>query len=153
MAKKSFKAFSLLEVVVMLGIFIAMILILFPIAINQLQGNKIDLEVRSLKSAMSNQAEYAFANKDNKNYGVAFFNDHYIVYSGNTLATADTTDRYDFSEDINISEINFNNLGSEINFAKGTFRPNTTGSFHINSDGSGYQININSEGLITYTKL
>jgi len=153
MVKTKYLAFSLLEVVVVIGIFSAITMFLFPLALNQLQGNRIDAEVKAIKSAISNQAENAFANKNNVNYGIAFFPSHYILYSGETLATAESTDQYDFSPEMSISNINFTNLGSEINFTKGSFRPNTVGSFEIGSDGITYLITINSEGLILFSKI
>jgi type II secretory pathway pseudopilin PulG len=153
MVKNKFKAFTLLEVVVVLGVFFMITMFLFPIAIGQLQGNKTDIELRSIISAIGNQSENAFTNKANSNYGIAFFSDHYILYTGDNLATAVSKDQYNFNADVIISEINFSNSGSELNFEKGSFRPNTFGSFKIKTGILGYTVTINSEGLIGYSKL
>jgi len=153
MVNKRFKAFSLLEVVMVVAVMIIIALFLFPIALNQLQGNKIDLEVRSIKSNIATQAEYAYAKRDNSSYGIAIFNDHYTLYAGDSLAAATSSDTYNFTSEIRISNINLANGGSEINFVKGSFRPSTTGSFRISSGTVTYLVSINGEGLIIFSKV
>ena len=120
MVKRKLKAFTILEIVVVLGIFSVITMFLFPLAISQIQGNKIDYEVKILKSAILSLEESAYSGKDNKNYGVALYTDHYILYTGNNLAGADTTTQYLFSPEVSISNINLTSLGSELNFPKGS---------------------------------
>jgi len=153
MANRSLKAFSLLEVILIMGVFIIMTLIFLPVGINELQGNKIDNVVKELRSLIYTQSQSAYTFKNNKDYGLAFFQDHYIVFTGSSLAQAESETKYDLSGEIKINEINFNNLGSELIFTKGFFKPNTYGSFKVMSGGLAYQVTINSEGLLLISKL
>jgi len=153
MANRKYKAFSLLEVILIMGVFLVMTLIFLPVGINELQGNKIDNVVKEVRSLIYTQSQSAYTFKNNKDYGIAFFQDHYIVYTGSSLALAESQTRYDLSKEIKINEINFNNLGTELVFTKGSFRPSTYGSFKIINGGVGYQVTINSEGLLLIAKL
>ena len=153
MAKRDFKAFSLLEVILIMGVFVIMTLIFLPVGINELQGNKIDNVVKEIRSLIYTQSQSAYTFKNNKDYGIALFADHYIVYTGSSLSQADSQTRYDLSSEVKISNINFNNSGSEFVFLKGSFRPNAYGSFKVVSGSLSYQITINSEGLLLISKL
>jgi Tfp pilus assembly protein FimT len=147
------KAFTLLEVIVIIGAFLALTLIFLPIGIEQLQTNKIDIVVKDIKSLIYNQSQKAFAFKESKSYGMAFFTDHYIVFSGDTLATADSQSRIDLSREISITNISFNDAGNELRFEKGGFRPHTYGSFQITTGDATYKLTINSEGLLLVEKI
>ena len=153
MARKKLFAYTLLEIVVILGVFSGLALVFLPVGIEQLQSNKIENVVKDVQSLIYSQSQSAYAFKDNKSYGIAFYIDHYIIYTGESLALADSQTRYDLSREISIKNINFNNSGSELDFAKGSFRPQTFGSLQITTSNSTYQITINTEGLISVSKL
>lgn len=153
MVNKKLKAFSLLEIILIMGAFIIMTLIFLPIGINELQSSKVDNVVKDIRSQIYTQSQSAYTFKNNKDYGIALFQDHYIIFTGTTLAQAENQTRYDLSAEIKISEINLNTLGSEIVFVKGSFKPNAYGSFKIITGNVAYQITINSEGLLLISKL
>ena len=153
MARNKISAYTLLETVIIIGVFSALALIFLPVSIEQIQSSKIESVVKDVQSLIYSQSQSAYAYKANKSYGIAFYSDHYIVFSGESLSEADSQTRYDLSSEIKINNINFNDSGTELRFAKGTFRPHTFGSLEISTSYSTFQITINTEGLILVNKL
>lgn len=153
MARKKISAYTLLEMIIIIGVFSALALIFLPVGIEQIQASKIENVVKDVQSLIYSQSQSAYTYKANKNYGIAFYSDHYIVFSGDSLSQADSQTRYDLSSEIKINHINFNDSGVELHFAKGTFRPHTFGSFEVSTSYSSYQITINTEGLVLVNKL
>lgn len=153
MARKKLCAYTLLEILVIIGVTTGLAMIFLPVGIEQIQINKIENVVKDVQSLIYSQSQSAYTYKANKSYGIAFYSNHYIVYSGDSLSQADSQTRYDLSSEIKINNLNFNDSGVELRFAKGTFRPHTFGSFEVSTSYSSYQITINTEGLVLVNKL
>ena len=71
MARKKLFAYTLLEIVVILGVFSGLALVFLPVGIEQLQSNKIENVVKDVQSLIYSQSQSAYAFKDNKSYGIA----------------------------------------------------------------------------------
>lgn len=151
-SKHSLKAFSLIEITVVVGIFFFIAILALPMAINQIETTKASTAMKELKSAIFLVEQNAFTEKNNSGYGIGFLTNSYIVFQGDSLATATAQDTYKYSNDVRISNVNFGS-GNEVDFVKGSFRPAVSGSVDIASGSQSYRINISSEGLLTYEKL
>lgn len=144
--------FTLIEMLVVIGIVIVVAFIVVPISVVQLQGNKLESETKKLKSSMHNQQQYAYSAREDSAYGIVFNSGNYVLYQGDSYATATVTETIDLTNEVDIVQINFADSSSEVNFAKNEFRPSTTGNIVISDGINSYTININSQGLIETTK-
>lgn len=147
------KAFTLTEMLVVIGMFMALTFLVLPVAIQEISTSKADATIKDVRSAIYLLGQNAFTRKNNKTYGIALFNDRYITFTGNSLATADTSDTFDLSREVSISQISLTGGVTEIIFPAGSFKPSVVGGFRVGDSTSGYLLNINAQGLITFTKL
>lgn len=144
-------AFTLLEVTVVVAVVFAVSIIALPVAINQIQTTRAVSAMKDIRSAMFLVAQNAYTQRNDTSYGIAFFENSYVVYKGNSLANATEQDTFNFTSDIEIEAIDFNG-SSELNFAQGSFKPINSGSLNVRNGLEAYTINISSEGLITSEK-
>lgn len=147
------KAYSLIEIVVVLGIFFIMVAIALPLGIRELGVNKAQNSAFDIESALSLAQSNSYSNYKDSSYGVALFPDRYIVFNGLSLSTASNTDTFYLNYGVNITNINLNPDTTEIVFNKGELKANTNGFFDLGSYEDYYRISINSEGLINIFKL
>ena len=143
------KAASLLEVLIVLAIFSMMVVLTFPFSLQLINKSRADAEVKTLSYVIFRQQQDAYAGLNNKAYGVALYSNRFIIFTGNSLATADSQDTYYLNSPISISSISLNS-GNEIVFNPNSFRSNAHGHLHVSDSQKTYRIDINSEGLISY---
>ena len=146
------KAFTLLEVLVVLGILSAISVIIIPVAVSQLRRDQAESTATDITSAMFAQQQKAVTGQASSGYGIAIYSNKYTIYKGASLAAATVKDDVTFTSGLSISNINLAAGGNEIKFNQGSVTPNTTGSFNINSSNSTYKVDINREGLISTTR-
>lgn len=147
------KAFTLLEVLVVLGITMTLSIMVMPVAISQIQSKTVLNMAEDLSSSLFLYQQNAYSRKNNKSYGISFSTTRYTIFIGNTLASAENFESVDFPSSVTISQISLANSSNEIVYPAGSFKPSTTGTIRLTDGITIYQININSEGLITYTQL
>lgn len=146
------KAFTLLEIVIVLGLFSIVSLLVFPISISQSQSSKIDYEVSNFASLLKLQQQKAYAMQNNASYGIYMYSDKYVTYQGSSFASATDKVIINFPNEVKIDQFNLNTGGTEINFTAGSFRPNAYGNVRFTTSGIIFIFDINSEGLIRYYK-
>ena len=144
--------FTLIELIVVIGIFSMVSMMALPIAIKNIQTTKSDSAMKDLKSAIFLVEQDAFSKKVNQGHGIKFYSHSYVVYTGNSLATATITDTFTQPDDVLFTNINFGG-GSEISFPVGSFRPLSSGSIDVTNGASTYRIQVSSEGTIQSSKL
>ncbi|MEI7578476.1 MAG: type II secretion system protein [bacterium] len=153
MLKRKLQAFTLLEMVVVLGLFLSVTFLLLPVTINKIQGNKLDKEATNLLSYLFVQQQNSYSSYQDKSYGISLAPDKFIIYSGNSLGTADSVETIILNPVNQISQMNLSDSATEIHFAKGSFRPDHSGYLDISNQSKKYRININPEGLITISTI
>lgn len=149
--RPNIKGFTLLEIIVVLGIFLALSVLAFPTTIAQVQKGKMESATSDMSSLIFVQQQDAFSGLNNKNYGVAFAEDSYTLYIGNSLATAESTEVIDLPNGLTINQITLSNAATEINFTKGSLKPSDFGSITITNGIQTFTWSINREGLISYS--
>lgn len=143
------KAASLLEVLIVMAIFSMLVVLTFPFSLRLINQSKADAEAKTLAYVLFRQQQDAYAGLEGKSYGVALYNDRFVVYTGDSLATAESTDTYYFTSPIRLQALSLSS-GSEITFQNNSFRPSAFGYFLISDANKSYRIDVNSEGLISY---
>jgi len=149
---KNLPAFSLLEVLIVTTIFFAIAIITLPFSIGQLQESRSDAVLKDLRSALFLIEQDAYTRKNNSAYGIAFFSDHYIEFSGPSLATATEQNSVSVTGSTRFSDYSFGG-SNEVNFVAGSFRPTSSGSVVISDGKNSYRLSVSSQGLISYTIL
>ncbi|MFZ6021980.1 MAG: type II secretion system protein [Patescibacteria group bacterium] len=143
------KAASLLEVLIVMAIFSMLVVLTFPFSLRLVNQSKADAEAKTLAYVLFRQQQDAYAGLEGKAYGVALYNDRFVVYTGTSLATAESSEAYYFASPIHLQGLSLSS-GNEVTFSSNSFRPNTFGHFLISDSNKSYRIDINSEGLISY---
>lgn len=143
------KAASLFEVLVVMAIFAMLVVLTFPFSLRLINQSKADAEAKTLAYVLFRQQQDAYSGLQNKAYGIALYSNRYVIYTGTSLAAAESSDTYYFSSPIRMSSISLSS-GNEVTFPSGSFRPQANGSLVISDSQKNYRIDINSEGLISY---
>lgn len=146
------KAFTLVELLVIIGITTTLALITLPILTSRVQGNDILETVKAINSQIIQQQQNAYSGKNSISYGIKFNTNDITLFQGNSYASSTNQEVYPFTNGITVSQINLTS-GSEIVFNSGSFRPNVNGSINFYSNPDTYSITINSEGLVRYAKV
>lgn len=147
------RAFTLLELVLVLGITLALSALVLPFALTEIRRGQVQTTAQDLHSQIFRVQQQAYAGDANTARGISFASDNYKLYSGNSLAAATSVDTIEFPAGVNITAINISGGGSELNFAVNKFRANNTGTITISDGLESWQLTINSEGLLTSNAL
>lgn len=152
MAAKA-KAFTLMEMVIVIGLIAVSTAILLPYTLSQISRSNVSNAADNLESLVFLQQQRAYSHYQDQSYGIYFDANDIYLYKGESYASAIETDRVDFDSTVGIASVSLNSGGRDINFPKGSFRPSAFGTVEISKDGSNYQVVINSEGLIDVYKV
>ncbi len=139
------KGFTLLEMMVALGIIILLAAVTVPFY-NQISFSRTTESARGeLTSVLRLAASQASASQNDSAFGVYILSNHYILFRGNSYASRIAVEdrSFDLPAGITLSGLN------EVVFAKQTGLPNVTGTISlINQLGQTMTVSINSQGLI-----
>jgi len=147
------KAFTLLELLVVLALMSFIILIVLPGSINQVKGTSVDSRASELVSQIYTYQQNAYSGLANKSFGIKFGTTSYTIFTGTSYATSDTHEDINLDSGITISNLTLSGGVSEIVFSPGSLKPSANGSWKIGDVNATYQININKEGYIEYSKV
>jgi type II secretory pathway pseudopilin PulG len=146
------KAFTILELVTVMAIFMALSLVALPILIRQIQSTNAEFYTYQISSNIFYYQQNAFANKDNTSYGFKFEGDSYTLFTGPNSSSGTVISEIELPNNIKISEVEFENGFDEIVFSSNKLYPNTNGTFSVSDGEESFVLEINSEGYIGYTR-
>ena len=109
--------------------------------------------VKDVESNIFLYQQNAYSGKNNKSYGVAFSATQYKLFIGESLASAENVENYTFGSNVSITSINLNDGGTEIVFAPSSLKPSAYGSIRFSNGNEAYDLKINREGRIEYSKI
>ena len=148
---KSNKAFTLIEMLIVIAILLSATVIVIPVSVRQLQNIRSNAKARELSSHIFSVQQDSYSGLKDKIYGMAFYPNRYEIFTGANRGSADTIDSFLLPNNIILSNIDFNGT-NELVFVKGGFRPNFAGSLNVYDGVTSYNILITTEGAIWYTK-
>lgn len=136
--------FTLPELLIVIGITSLFALMLIPISLSSLQSQTIGDETLNMKSVLRRAAGQAEFQKNDSDHGISFLADSYVLFSGSTYSTRNTTldEVFDLPSSLTVSGMN------EVVFEKGTGIPTTSGTLTIDFQGKQKSISINEYGLV-----
>lgn len=150
---RKIKAFTLVEILVVLGMFLGILAIVLPIGVRELQFNKAQNSAFDIESALQLAQSNSFSGLESSKYGIAIFSDRYVFFKGESLSAAVSQDEFRFNNGVTMKNNNLTPSTNEIIFEVGLLKPNVTGYFDVGSSADNYRININKIGLINLEKL
>ena len=151
------KGFSLVEVLVVIGIMAIMIIAGTYFYSNLQLATQLDENTSQIIQTLRTAREYSVAGYNSSPYGVYFLvtgtPDLYILYQGSSYASRNTS--YDriatMDRALSASSTNLSLIGGniDINFAQGSGTPSNVGTLVLShSAGGSRSININKFGLV-----
>lgn len=143
------KAMTLLEMIVVMGIFTISTYIMLPYTVKLVNQTRTDSEAKNITYALFRQQQDSYAGLGNSGYGIAFTTTGYTVFTGDSLATAAYKDTYTLNESVRITSIQLG-ASNEVAYPKNSFRPNHTGYILLSDSISVYRVDITQEGLISF---
>jgi hypothetical protein len=149
--RNSLKAYSIMEIVIILGLFFGIIAVLLPVGVRELQVNRAQTAAFDIESALNLMQSNSYTGLDGKDYGIKLEADRYITYTGSDYINLETSDEFLLTLGVNISNINLIPVSTDINFDTGNLQANVSGSFDIGTSEQLYRVHITEQGLI-YTE-
>ena len=140
---KLLKAYTTLEVIVVVGIILLISGLVVPMSIRQTKLNELSVAGKDFHSHVFVQQQNAFSGKNNSSHGVYVENDSYWLFEGDSFLTSTVKDEFSFGKGINVISGN-----TEIIFAKGSQKPSQESTIILSFDERNYMILINEEGVI-----
>lgn len=144
------KGYTLLELLLVVGIFLIVILVATPFSVTAVQKSRIENTVQGVKSQLFVAQQNAYARKNNRIYGVSFSSNSYSVFYGQDLSTIENTEVFALPAGTSIDQIALTNNAQQITFALGSFRPSASGTIRFKTLNQYVVLEINSEGFISW---
>ncbi len=150
---KNNSGFTLMEVLITLGLIAIVAIVISVVDINNFRGDSFKSEVGTIGTSLQTARANSFNNINQKKHGVAFnpagFNG-YVIFEGGTYATRDT------AQDVFIASsyiLNFSPASpTEVVFDQLSGNANYNGDITLSDPQRGVStvININNEGKIAW---
>lgn len=147
-----YKAFTMLEVVVVMGVLVAVALISLPLTYSSVVQSNAEGFMRDLNSRSFSQQQLAYTGTGGDDFGIAFETDEVIYFTGPNLLGATNTIEQSLPPGLELDTINLTGVNDEIVFDSQSFRPDETGYVDYTDTGFTHRIQFNEEGLIEYLK-
>lgn len=145
-----YRAFTLIEMLVVIAMVTAMGAFLIPISLSQVYMSKADGAANQLVAVISKQQQDAFSGYLDSEFGIRISGNSYTLYRGNNfdVGVNKVTNTFE-TETISTS---LSSGGGDIHFEKGQLRPSSFGTLSVGSSGNFVQVVVNREGLIYVNK-
>lgn len=144
------RGMTLVEILIVLGIAFFGLLFGLAISVPRLQSARLDSTMEDMTSVIFVAQQNAYAGRNSTSYGIYFNTESYVLFTGDSYATATSTEDISFPAGTSISQVSLDDASSEIVFVKGSVVPSTFGTVSVTNERDTYVIDINSEGLIDW---
>lgn len=144
---RQFEGFTLLEILLTLGILLIIGTLVLPITLQRSQESKLKVYANQLVTDIYYQQQRSSLKGIPS--GIAINNNGYTLFDGESFSTASETQIKTYPANISITNVNLT-LGNEILFPEGKFKPSIYGTLVITDGQSSISIYINREGLMGY---
>lgn len=148
---RSRKAFTILEVVSVMGLLVAASFFAIPFLISQIQETNAQFFASQMTSSIFLLQQNAYSQKAGDANGIRITQDSYILFDGTNFASGNVIGEVDIPSNLKINNINLTGGANDIIFPDGSVVPSASGSFQVSDGSAVYIITINSEGLVNYT--
>jgi|GEM_PF-6992411 len=140
---KLLKAYTTLEVLVVIGIIVLITAMVVPVSIRQTKLNELSIVGKDLYSHMFVQQQNAFSGKNDSSHGVYIESDGFWLFQGESFNDAETKEHFAFGKGVSLISGN-----TEIVFPKGSQEPLDGANIVLTFANNNYVISISEEGVI-----
>lgn len=144
---KKYRSFTLVEILVVIGIVTIIGVLVIPISLNRLVFERLDSSANIIASSIFKQQQNALSKYMNSEFGVVINSNSIELYRGNSYATATYISPIAFDNVI----ISTNIPGSLIHFSN-SLLPSQSGSIYIQSESESIEVVLNKYGLVYVNK-
>ena len=144
---KDLKGFSLLEIILTLGLLLLISALTFPTTLGNVQRSKIKGYASQIASDIYYQQQRA--KSKNISTGIYFTNGRYYLFDGDSFDTGTEKDEKVLPKNTYISSTTLTTDNS-ILFPNDSFKPVSFGNIYIGIGSQSVKVSINEEGLIEY---
>lgn len=144
------KAFTLIEVLVFVGILLMLTGFAVVVALPQIKRTRGDGVAKELTSAIYSVQQSAYSGLEGKSHGVRFGTTTYDVFVGDSWDQKETFETFTLSSGGEILGISLTGGVAEIVFEAESIFPSAYGELVVEGSPSNYYIVVNSAGLIDY---
>lgn len=149
---KTLKSFTLLEVLVAIGVFSLLALVVIPFTVTSLRTSSAKNLAIELSSIIFEAQQSAYSGKNNKAYGVKFNLNSYNYFIGSSFATNESFDTTNLDSRV-VLTLNLSGGATEIVFLQGEIKPSSFGTITVTDDFTSYLVRINEEGFTDFVKI
>lgn len=154
---RAYKGFTLIEVVITIGLLAITVAFAVPVSSSLLGENRVANTAGDLTANIFRYQQYSYSKRNGDRYGILLdeINNQYILFTvdGATTpvnySTRETTLDEVFVIDGGV-EINLGSSDGEFVFAEGSFRPDDPQQITLENSSTSVTLDINQEGLIDY---
>jgi len=140
---KHMKGFTLIELLLVIGGIGIIAALTIPVGVNFYRIQVLDETAGDILVALRRAQSQAMFQKNDSAFGVRFLSDSYVLFEGNSYGEVPSQDEpFNLMGGITTSGI------VEVDFAKLTGIPNTTGTLTITSGNDSQGIHINAQGKV-----
>lgn len=151
--RRNLEAFTLFEVIIVLGIVLIISLVAIPIGISEFRTNKVENTAIDMRSLVQSSQQNAYTRKNDSSYGIRFNSESFDLFQGESVATATSVETIELENGVYIENVNLSNALNEFYFPAGELMPDATVSIDISDGAKSFRLEINSEGLINTYRL
>lgn len=136
------QGFTLLEILLVVGIIGVLIILTLPVGLDLYKNQQLEVNSRTILQTLRRAQLKAMSIESDANYGVYLSDESFILFKGSSYFGRDSQydQVFDLPQAITISGM------QEVVFTKLTGKPKSIGFININSDGKRRVININRMG-------
>jgi len=139
------KAFTLLEILLVIGIISALLVAIIPMGLDFYKNQELSTQIQFLIQTLRRAQSKAMSIELDSPFGVRVNTQNYVLFKGTSYLTRDTPydEVFDLPQIINSSGL------SEVVFSKLEGKPNVTGNITLSSNNKSRTININDFGTVS----
>ncbi len=145
--------FTLFELLIVMGVTMLIVVAVAPFGYINIQRTSIEGEVRSIISAIKRVQVRNKTGDGNKKYGIRLLKEKYVLFTGNSFETAESTTDVLFTGGNTIDNIQLTSSAIDITFETLSMKPLNSGIFIMLNTSDIYTVSLNSEGLLFYEKI
>lgn len=144
MQKKSKSGFTLIEILISLGIFAILFAIGLPLSLDSYRNYILNSETSNLVTLIRRAESLALSNVHNSSHGIYIEEDRIILFEGESYAARNTA----FDEEFERAEVVSISGPTEIVFSALESKPNAAVSFVLSNLLNVHRVDVNEHGAI-----